>query len=253
MSRASVSARMPRALALCDRCQFRYNHDELQWQYQWVGPKLQNLRLLVCRSCLDMPQENLRTIILPPDPVPISNPRPEPVTEDINPNSPIGQSASPLLAGTNVGTLINGGGTYAAFDGRVDKPATLSAYLPTTTLLGIEWVGKDWNAHIGGPVLTASSTDGELRYVATGFTATAPNDMGFINGGATAYAFEGSSDAVTWTTISSTLTAGTVGETITASGLSGGAYRYHRFALVADGGPMGVAQLTIDTNEGTIT
>jgi len=77
MSRASVSRRRPRALAVCDRCGFQYNHDELQWQFQWAGPRLQNLRILVCRSCLDVPQEQLRTIVLPPDPVPVVNPRPE--------------------------------------------------------------------------------------------------------------------------------------------------------------------------------
>lgn len=73
---ASVSMAHPRALGVCDRCGFVYNHDDLQWQYQWAGPKLQNLRILVCKSCLDEPQEQLRTIILPPDPIPISNPRP---------------------------------------------------------------------------------------------------------------------------------------------------------------------------------
>lgn len=40
--------------------------------------QLQNLRILVCtQTCLDVPQPQLRTIILPPDPVPVSNPRPE--------------------------------------------------------------------------------------------------------------------------------------------------------------------------------
>lgn len=73
---ASVSRTRPRAFAVCDRCGFVYNHDELQWQFQWTGPKLQNLRFLVCKTCLDKPQEQLRTIILPPDPVPISNARP---------------------------------------------------------------------------------------------------------------------------------------------------------------------------------
>jgi hypothetical protein len=75
--RASVSRRWPRAHAICERCGGRFNHDQLQWQFQWNGPRLQNLRILVCRSCLDVPQEQLRTIILPPDPVPIENPRPE--------------------------------------------------------------------------------------------------------------------------------------------------------------------------------
>ena len=75
--RASISRRYPRALGKCDRCGAIYQHDQLQFQYQWAGPKLQNLRILVCRSCLDLPNEQLRTIVLPPDPVPIQNPRPE--------------------------------------------------------------------------------------------------------------------------------------------------------------------------------
>jgi hypothetical protein len=36
---------------------------------------LQNTRLLVCRSCLDTPQEQLRAFVLPADPVPIVNAR----------------------------------------------------------------------------------------------------------------------------------------------------------------------------------
>jgi len=39
--------------------------------------KLQNLRLLVCKTCLDVPQPALKTIIIPPDPLPVLNPRPE--------------------------------------------------------------------------------------------------------------------------------------------------------------------------------
>jgi len=35
------------------------------------------LRLLVCRRCLDKPQIQLRTIVIPPDPLPVINPRPE--------------------------------------------------------------------------------------------------------------------------------------------------------------------------------
>lgn len=75
--RASISPTAPRALAVCDRCGFLYNHHNLKWQYQWVGPRLQNLKLLVCDGCLDVPQEQLRTLLLPPDPVPIPDPRPE--------------------------------------------------------------------------------------------------------------------------------------------------------------------------------
>lgn len=75
--RGSVNARNPRPLAVCDRCSFVYNIDALTWQYQWSGVKLQNLRLLVCPECLDKPQPQLKTIVIPPDPMPVLNPRPE--------------------------------------------------------------------------------------------------------------------------------------------------------------------------------
>lgn len=75
--RATVSQTNPRALGVCDKCGFLYNHNQLRWQYQWAGILLQNQRRLVCEPCHDIPQEQLRTVILPPDPVPIFNPRPE--------------------------------------------------------------------------------------------------------------------------------------------------------------------------------
>jgi hypothetical protein len=73
---ARVSRTNPRAFAVCDRCGKVTNHDQLQWQYQWAGPQLQNLNILVCSGCLDQPNEQLRSIVLPADPVPIQNPRP---------------------------------------------------------------------------------------------------------------------------------------------------------------------------------
>jgi hypothetical protein len=75
--RGRVSQSRPSALAICDRCSFTYNHTDLRWQYEWEGVKLQNLRLLVCRTCLDKPQAQLKTIIIPPDPLPVFNARPE--------------------------------------------------------------------------------------------------------------------------------------------------------------------------------
>jgi len=73
--RASVSSRNPRAFGICDRCGFLYNHDRLQWQFDYAGAGLINKRILVCRPCLDTPQNQLRAIVLPADPVPIQNPR----------------------------------------------------------------------------------------------------------------------------------------------------------------------------------
>ena len=73
--RARVSARNPRAFGICDRCGFLYNHVNLQWQYDWAGASLINKRILVCDECNDVPQTQLRAIVVPADPVPILNPR----------------------------------------------------------------------------------------------------------------------------------------------------------------------------------
>jgi hypothetical protein len=73
--RARTDARNPRAHAICDRCGFRYNHVDLSWQYDWAGASLINKRLLVCHTCNDVPQQQLRAIVVPADPIPINQPR----------------------------------------------------------------------------------------------------------------------------------------------------------------------------------
>ncbi len=75
--RARVDSNNPRAFGICDRCGFLFQLAELQWQYQWAGNQLTNIRVLVCTgvNCYDRPNEQLRTIILPSDPVPVLNAR----------------------------------------------------------------------------------------------------------------------------------------------------------------------------------
>lgn len=73
--RARTSATKPEAHAICDRCGFRYNHVDLRWQYDWRGASLMNIRLLVCNTCNDESQQQLRAIVVPADPVPIIQPR----------------------------------------------------------------------------------------------------------------------------------------------------------------------------------
>lgn len=79
--RARVSVRRPESFGICDRCNFQYNLHDLKWQFQWAGMHLQNIRLLVCSHCFDTPNQQLRSIILPPDPLPVFNPRPERYSE----------------------------------------------------------------------------------------------------------------------------------------------------------------------------
>lgn len=80
--RARTSPRDPRAFAVCDRCAIWYNHHQLRWQFDWAGASLINKRMLVCDTCYDEPQNQLRAIIIPADPVPIVQPRTEPYAYD---------------------------------------------------------------------------------------------------------------------------------------------------------------------------
>jgi hypothetical protein len=80
--RARTSSRNPQAFGVCDRCAIWYNHSNLRWQYDWAGASLINKRILVCNTCYDEPQEQLRAIIIPADPLPIMNPRVEPYAWD---------------------------------------------------------------------------------------------------------------------------------------------------------------------------
>lgn len=95
--RARVSARNPRAFGICDRCGFLYNHINLQWQYDWAGASLINKRILVCDECLDTPQQQLRAIVVPADPVPILNPRTQDyVTAETNYRYTQGNTTDPI-------------------------------------------------------------------------------------------------------------------------------------------------------------
>jgi len=74
--RAFADPTAPSAWAICDRCNFTYNHKELAWQYDFNAVGLYNKRLLVCAQCLDEPQAQFLNPILPPDPMPVRNARP---------------------------------------------------------------------------------------------------------------------------------------------------------------------------------
>jgi len=75
--RARTNPRSPESHAICDRCGARVNHVDLSWQFDWAGSSLINKRILVCDPCMDTPQQQLRTIVLPADPPVIMNARPE--------------------------------------------------------------------------------------------------------------------------------------------------------------------------------
>jgi hypothetical protein len=81
--RARISLRRPRAMAECDISGFWYGLDQMRRQFQWSGNQLVDTGLLVGPDQLDVPQDQYRAPILPPDPVPRFNPRPSPAVTPI--------------------------------------------------------------------------------------------------------------------------------------------------------------------------
>ncbi len=75
--RARTNPSSPRAWGTSDRNGMISNHQNLHWQWEWAGQKLVNTMVLVSADELDKPQRQLGTFILPPDPTPIMNARPE--------------------------------------------------------------------------------------------------------------------------------------------------------------------------------
>ena len=119
--RARTSPSNPQAFAVCDRCGIWYNHVDLKYQFEWRGATLQNIQILVCRPCYDTPQENVRSIILPADPVPIENPRIEYfVNAETNYRTTSGQNTTDFWTGIPVpGTVQRA--TQTAGDLRVTQ------------------------------------------------------------------------------------------------------------------------------------
>ena len=76
-ARARVNPRWPEAWATSDRSGFVGNHRDLKNQVQWAGFELVTLNELVYDFEYDTPQRQLGALILPPDPPPIDNARPE--------------------------------------------------------------------------------------------------------------------------------------------------------------------------------
>lgn len=255
--KARVDLHKPQAHAICDRCGFRYLHAQLSWDAQWIGPRLQNLRFLVCPSCRDKPQEQLRTIVLPPDPVAIMNARPENFVDATNPISGIGFDPATLTAGISaagngvpIGTLLQGGGLMAGFDNQSAKPSWRCARAAPSGAGLVNTIGCNWNNDPASVPLPAALTAVTQSYSIGSVTVQAPSDAPFLSGSsAVAAAFQGSNDGATWINLWSGTTVGAIGETLVLDGsvnLVMTNYGAHRFVINGDSiGTAAVAQLTL--------
>lgn len=148
--RAAVSSRNPRAFGICDRCGFLYNHHELQWQFDYRGAALMNTRILVCDTCLDVPQNQLRNIVVPADPTPIMNARVQDyATAETNTRMTSNQVLVPLSA--------TGDGTTATLTLQVPLVMASITVGSTIVVSGMEPAGYN-----GTFVVTASSNSGSF-------------------------------------------------------------------------------------------
>lgn len=69
--RAKTNSKNPEAFGVCMRCGIWYNRNQLRNQMEWRGATLLPLYIFVCNPCYDTPQENLRAIVVPADPIPV--------------------------------------------------------------------------------------------------------------------------------------------------------------------------------------
>ena len=259
--RFKVDRTNPRARGVCDRCGFQYQLMDLRWQYEWAGPRLQNLRLLVCETCLDKPQPNIKTIVIPPDPVPVLNPRPENYVLDDSPLSAIGVSANFATPqyGNRIGSLTAGGGINAAFDGVIEKPSWLSAAGLSSTISSsyAAYAGINWTGNVSNLAMPSSLKPPVLTHTLSSVSIYAPRNRSFLNLTPTTYAIQYSAVDTpvfgTWTTIASGTTAGTAGESIgvtITSTMNNAISQFHRVAFLGDGtNYVSVAQITFSVGE----
>lgn len=73
-----VDPSAPEPYGICDRCGFMHALKALRHQNEWRGRELIANNLLICPTCIDVPNQQNRTIMLPIDPVPVRDPRPIP-------------------------------------------------------------------------------------------------------------------------------------------------------------------------------
>jgi hypothetical protein len=67
----------PQGFAICDGCGFLVPHPHLRERMEYRGGNSpQGTGLMVCGVCDDVPQPYYKKQVLPPDPIPLENPRP---------------------------------------------------------------------------------------------------------------------------------------------------------------------------------
>lgn len=119
---ARVDPTNPQAWGTCDRSGFIHNLADLKPEFEWAGTQLINKHFLVGDRFIDVPQEQLRTIKIPPDPDPVLNARPEPYAVDEFMNTPLYSEGGQVLRGGGNKVLINDNPAGKIDDGKETIP-----------------------------------------------------------------------------------------------------------------------------------
>jgi len=128
--RCKASLSRPTAQGECDQCGVWYPLDRLGKQFQWQGAALVWTGFLKCPRCLDVPQEQFKVLILPPDPKPRVNPRP---SHDITQPHVLGQTPPTSPENQGFTRYLLGGGSIPPFY-PTDKQTVLADILALSGL-----------------------------------------------------------------------------------------------------------------------
>ncbi len=189
--RARTNPNAPQAFAVCDRCARWFNHVDLRWQFDYRGRNLQNIRILVCESCEDEPQPQLKPRIIPPDPVPIANARVEPFCYDETderttsnpalPNVDWGTTTNILLSGLQFidGTQLQQGELVLVM-GQTDNTKN-GIYKVNTGVWALQGFDNDTHRYIDASTIDTSWSGGVLTYGQLGIYLGAVNVARGVN------------------------------------------------------------------------
>lgn len=122
-----IDATAPQALGICDYTGFVHNRKDLIRQMEWRGNAIVWTGFYVGRDYADVPNEQLRPPLLPPDPVPINEPRnPQGQTETYTDNTlgVINQIFQPI---NMIGATANSLNFISPLDG---EPVDTMAQIP---------------------------------------------------------------------------------------------------------------------------
>jgi hypothetical protein len=173
------------------------------------------------------------------------NARPEDYVSASNPLSGIGGNPNPanFRFGSITGTMTEGGGPQAAFDGNTHKPSWMSAAITRPGSSFDNYVAMNWAEYPGGSHPTGLDVP-VIVHTLSSYKICAPVDSTF---GSSSYVVQGSNVAggfATWTTLASSGLVGIIGETVTGSVSPSGPYQFHRVGFWGGGGrSIAVAQV----------